>query len=238
MIIKIPIPVESKCLLKVGQKVTFDTPFLEKKTATDIHVPLAKTLRIPPSKIFRYLKKFVGDHTEKGEALANKKTLLSSQTIICEYAGIIKEINHVEGVMIISVFEGKKNSITSYFTGEVVEMKKDELSLKVNEGKEYMLKTVSTDFGAETFYLKDDNAQLTDMKIQNKILICESLSSYSQTKAEALGATGFISVRDPSDTLTVFYAMLKSAEDLKKIFQSHLPYCLADKKSSRIYFYA
>lgn len=238
MILIIPIPEESKCLLKVGQKVTFDTPFLEKKTATDIHVPLAKTLGIPPSKIFRYLKKFVGDHIEKGETLANKKTFLSTRTILCEHAGTIKEINHTEGAMVISVFEGKKNSIPAYFTGEVVEMKKNELSLKVNEAKEYASKTAGTDFGAETFFLKDTSTQLTDIEVQNKILVCESLSSYAQSKTEALGVKGFISVKDPSDAVTVPYAILKNADDLKKIFHSHFPYCLVDKKNSRIYFYA
>jgi len=170
--------------------------------------------------------------------LANKKTLLSTQTIVCEYAGIIKEINHTEGVMVIAVFEGKRNSIPAYFTGEVVEIKKNELSLKVNEGQEYVLKSAGADFGAGTFYLKEVNMRLTDIEVQNKILICESLSPYAQAKIEALGTKGFISVKDASEAVTIPHAILKYVDDLKKIFHSHLPYCLVDRKNSRIYFYA
>ncbi len=71
------LPQNSTCLLKVGQKVDFETPFFAGRKSEDVTILIAEKMGIPPAKIFTYLKKFVGDTVKKGDILAAKKGLLT-----------------------------------------------------------------------------------------------------------------------------------------------------------------
>ncbi len=65
MQISISYPSSFKCLLKQGQNVDFNTPYLEKKISVDVSIPIAKKLGVNPTHIFRYLKKLVGEKLTK-----------------------------------------------------------------------------------------------------------------------------------------------------------------------------
>ncbi|MDO8741813.1 MAG: hypothetical protein Q7J11_01565, partial [Candidatus Roizmanbacteria bacterium] len=97
MLISVPISTADHCLLKEGQQVDFDTPFLEKKVEEEINISIAKNLGVSPQKIFHYLKKFVGESIEKNETIAINKGIFTSKKIVSKYAGQIKEINHSDG---------------------------------------------------------------------------------------------------------------------------------------------
>jgi len=60
MLIIIPLSISDHCLLKEGQTVDFDTPFLQKRIEEEVNISISKNLNVPPQKIFHYLKKFVG----------------------------------------------------------------------------------------------------------------------------------------------------------------------------------
>jgi hypothetical protein len=226
-----------KCLLKIGQRVDFNTPYLEKKTATAAQIPVAKKLGISPTHIFRYLKKFVGETIKKGEVLAIKKSLIASTKVVSEQAGVIAEIDHQEGTVTISSIKEKTDSITAFFKGEVLAIKKEEILLQVEKGESFSIKTATWDFGGETFYLPSLSSTLSTSQLANKILVSDTLSSYLQSKVEALGALGFVLLTKPTQPSDFPFAQIKNIDDFKKIKELHFPYCLISKTRSTIYFY-
>ncbi|MBI4225484.1 hypothetical protein HY612_00015 [Candidatus Roizmanbacteria bacterium] len=237
MIITLFIPDDAKCLLKPGQDVDFNASFYEEKSRSEVNIAVSKKLHIPSDKIFKYLKKFVGDQINKGEVLAEKKSLIKSYFIISEYTGIIKEINHHDGNVIISTSKPQDNQVGAFFKGEVLEILKNQLKIKVGETKEFNLKQASENFGGRTFYLDDASKPISAPQASNKIMVIESITTYLKTKAEALGIKGFITLKSPPQDSDVPKAQIKNIEDFKKILQINLPYCLIDKQYSKIYFY-
>ncbi|OGK42521.1 hypothetical protein A3A46_01380 [Candidatus Roizmanbacteria bacterium RIFCSPLOWO2_01_FULL_37_13] len=237
MILTISIPDDAKSLLKSGQKVHFGDPFLEDHIRYEITVEVSKKLRIHSDKIFKYLKKFVGDPVNKGELLAEKKGLIKTHTIISEYTGLIKEINHYEGNVIISTSKSQGNQVKAFFKGEVVEIIKNQLKIKVEETHEFNLKQASKNFGGQTIYLKDSSKPIFATQTASRIMVIESINAYLKAKAEALGISGFVTLKNPPQDSSLPKAQIKSIEDYKKIIHLNLPYCLIDKQFSKIYFY-
>ena len=237
MILTISIPDNSKCLLQPGQKVDHDTLFLENKISSEESIVIAKRLHIPSDKIFKYLKKFVGDTVNKGEILAEKKSLITTLSILSDFSGIIKEINHNDGNVIVSTITPQSKQIKAYFKGEVFELEKNQLKIKVEKVQEFDLKQVTANFGGETFYLKDASKPISDPQTSNKIMVIESITPYLKTKAEALGIRGFVTLKKLSQDSNLPHAQIKNIEDFKKILHLNFPYCLIDKQYSKIYFY-
>lgn len=237
MFLNIPIADDVNCLLKTGQTVDFNSPFLEKKSTTDLSVEVAMKLRIPSHKIFNYLNKFVGDTVKKGDILAKKKALLNNAVVVSESEGVIKEINHLDGKIIISAENSKINRINAFFKGEVVELKKNNLKLKVGQLHEFNLKIASDYFGGEAFYLKDSSNPMFATQTSNKIMIIESVASYIITKAEALGIKGFITLKNPPQDSILPKGQIKNIDDFNKILHLKLPNCFIDKYNNKIYFY-
>jgi len=69
----LPFPKTVSVFLKKGQEVDFDTPFLDTEENVNIQIPIANSLNISPSKIFNFLKKFVGENIKKGDIIAVKR---------------------------------------------------------------------------------------------------------------------------------------------------------------------
>lgn len=239
MHLHITIPQGAECLIKSGEEVEFDTPFIKINQSVELAIPVASRLGITPDKIFHHLKKFVGEKIEKGELLATKKGMLTTAKVTSDYEGIIKEVDHVHGNIIIKTNTEEKNVINSHFKGHIVEIEKDVIKLKVHKGEEFSLKKASQSFGGEVHYLKDDalNSTITASDIENKVIVAESINSYVESKYEALGGKAFVTLHNTADTHTSPYAQLKNIEDYKKIHHLQYSYCLIDSDSSRIYFY-
>lgn len=236
MIVNIAIPKNSKCLLKKGQEVDFNTPFLDTEENVNIQIPIANSLNISPSKIFNFLKKFVGENIKKGDIIAVKKGFFSSYKVICEHDGVIQEINHNEGIIIIQSEDGPKNKIPAYFKGEIQDIKNNIIHLKVKSANEFDITKSNNNFGGKTTYSKSDNILLSS-EIQNKILIAENLTDYDISKAEALGIKGIASTDNLCENSEVLCAQIQK-KDIEKIFDLKLPYCFIDKERSKIVFYA
>ena len=238
MILTISIPSDGKCLLKPGQIVDFDTDFLENKLNSEITINVSKKLGIASDKIFNYLKKFVGDPIKRGEIIAEKKGLISNLTVESNYTGFIKEINHYDGNVIISSSGGQQtNKIKAFFKGEVVDLNKNQLKIKVGHLQEFNIKLVTDNFGGQTFYLKDATKPIFSLQTSNKIMVIESITAYLKTKAEALGIKGFVTLKTPPQESNLPKAQIKNIEDFKKVLHLNFPYCLVDKQYSKIYFY-
>ena len=236
MQIIIPLSVSDHCLLKEGQTVDFDTPFLQKKTEEEVSISIAKNLNVSPQKIFHYLKKFVGETIEKDETIAINKGLFTTKKIVSKYSGLIKEINHADGTITILSEEETENTINSYFKGKVNKIKKNELSIEVSKSEEYPGKNINQNFGGKTFYL-DENLDFNSENLFNSIVVCENITSYYKAKAEALGCQGFLSLSKFNEESSAPFAQLKNINDYKKIVKTKFTYCTILSNSSNIYFY-
>lgn len=236
MLISVPISVFDHCLLKEGQPVDFDTPFLEKKIEEEINISIAKNLNVPPQKIFHYLKKFVGESIEKNETIAINKGIFTTKKIVSNYSGLIKEINHSDGSITISSKTKIDNTVNAFFKGKVNKIKKNEVSVEVDKGEQFPAKNVSHDFGGKTFY-SDNNSDFLSENLFNSIVVCDSITSYLKTKAEALGCHGFLSLTKLTCESEILYAQFKNINDYKKIIKLKFPYCTIISTSSMIYFY-
>lgn len=238
MTLAISLPEDYHLLVKTGQTVDFDTPFAEKKTVSEIHISVSTKLDIPPVKIFNYLKKFVGDDVKKNEILAVKKSFFSTKKVISDNQGKIKEVDHNTGEIVITTAGNKKNIILSWIKGEITDIKKNRVSIKVKESREFPLRKTTGDFGQEVFYLKNKDFQPSfTQELSGKILFGESLTSYLQSKTEALGINGYVTLATLPEESELPYAYLKSTDDVNQIFSLNFPYCLVDSKSSKITFY-
>ncbi len=231
------IPPGCQIKARAGETIDLKTPLFESASSAEYSVAVAQKLSVEPSKIFHYLKKFVGEEVKKNEVLALKKGLLSTKRIISEYEGKIKEIDHSEGTVIITT-KGKKNTAYSQIVGEIAELKNQQITIKVKEGKEFDIKKASGDFGGETFYWKNiETGSISNLEIAKKILVAESISSYTQSKMEALDIAGYVLLNRLPEETTVPFCQIKRIEELKEIMKHIYPYCYSDSKSGKIFFY-
>lgn len=237
MIISIPIPEGTKCLLKIGTAVDLGQDFLEIENKVSVTIPLAKKFNIPAKDIFKHIKKFVGEPLTKGEILAVKKGFFTTTKILSEYEGTIKEIDHHEGHLVIETSTGEKNKLPAYFKGEIESINKSELKIKVKTGKEYPLKKTSGNFGGKAIYIEDSGVNSITADCNTAIGIAESFTSYSQSKTEALGIDGYISLNTLPEETRLPHAQIKQINDFKKIFEHKLNYCIINEKKSTIIFY-
>ncbi len=236
MLISVPIYTTDRCLLKENQPVDFETPFLEKKVEEEVNVSIAKSLGVPPQKIFHYLKKFVGELIEKDEIIAINKSVFSTKKIISKYTGQIKEINHSDGSITISSKTKIDNVVNAFFKGNVNKIKKNEILVETNKGEQFSAKNVSLDFGGKTFFL-ENNSNFVSENLLNSVVVCDSITTYFKTKAEALGCQGFLTLTKSTDESEIPHAQFKNIDDYKKITKQQFPYCTIVSTSSMIYFY-
>ncbi|MCX7881141.1 MAG: hypothetical protein N2482_01345 [Patescibacteria group bacterium] len=238
MIISFSFPKETNCLLKSGQKVDFTTPFLEKNQEEEIKISLTQELNIHSKDIFRCLKKVVGDEIKKGELIALKKNFFSLKKITAPADGLIQEVSHETGEIILKVKKNEKNIINAFFTGEITEIKNNVIHFKVKKKEEYPIKSATNNFGGQVFYFKENETDFNAEDIENKTVVSEKYHPYIQLKIEVLGAKGFVSLNKLPQETELDFCQLKLIGDLEKIFSHQLPYCLIDKNSSKIYFYS
>lgn len=236
MIINIQIDEKSNYLIKEGDKVDFETPFREKFSQSTITIDIAKKLDIDPSKIFRYLKKLVGEEIKKNQIIALKHSLLKSIKIISEYDGHIKEVDHNTGKITLNIDRNEKSIEKCFFKGKIKSIKNNEVKIEVNKGNEYSLKIALNNFGGEVLYLKNED-NLYSSNVSKKIVIIDSISDYFQTKAEALGARGFVTLIKLSDPTELNQALIKNIDDIKKIIKDNYPYCIINRQDNKIIFY-
>lgn len=238
MKISVSIPEGTNCLLKLGQNVDFTTPFYQKSEKSTRQINIAEKLDIAPKKIFSYLSKLVGDTIKEKEIIAQKKDLFATKTVISDVDGVISEIDHTTGKIVVQE-EAKQNTAMCYFRGQVLKLDKEKVIIDLINPKTFQLKSANRDFGGKVYYAKQEESLIlaNSSLIDGRIVFCESLSLFSQTKIEALGASGFVTLKKIELGKDMAYAQLKFIEDYKKILASDLPYCLVDKESSKINFY-
>lgn len=235
MQIPIPIPQTGECLLKEEQEVTFNTPFVKTQKQIEIALPVAEKLHIHPSKIFTHLRKFVGDDISVDEIIAEKKSIFGRAKFKSPYKGVVKEIDHVKGHLLIETRSEDKDTVPCWFHGKVVKVEEREIFLKVHKGAHFEIQKTDHYFGGHLYVFDHSHTSFAD--VEDKIIVARTISAYEQTKFEAMGAAGFVTSQKLSDNSFIPTAILKDQDDITKIEKVLHPYCLIEHMSSKMYIY-
>ncbi len=239
MIITFTLEGSGNFIIKVGQKVEFNDPLFEKKESKEVRIPLAQFLHIPPTKIFKTLKKFVGEDVKKGDLLAEKKGFLFHPKYHSEHDGIIKEINHHDGSVVLEIQTDESSTINAFFKGEIASLENNTVTLKLNAGKTLELRETSHTFGGSVLIANiKELPNLAEDEVTNKIIFTEKIAPYELVKLEALGSQGFITSHQYVQKPSLPSAVLKNIDEFESVDRKKFPYCIINKDNNTIYFYA
>ncbi|MBI4973625.1 hypothetical protein HZC27_03385 [Candidatus Roizmanbacteria bacterium] len=237
MILTIPLPERGKPLIKVGQRVDFNTPLFEEKIHKEVKVFISQKIGVSPKKIFQHLKKLVGDTIQTGDLLAENKSFMAGRRYTSEHTGILKEINHIDGSILIEVSSTDRAVRNAFFIGEAVKIEDGSLQIKVASAHEYEIKNGKDSFGGKAVYVKNENDSYDEESVSGNVVIANTISGYHQTKMEALGASGFATLHILNEITSTPAVLFKQIKDFEDAVKHHLPYCFIDGKTSKIVFY-
>lgn len=233
MIIDIPIDPEKKLAIKVGEKVDFDTPLYKSNEKSEERIAVAELLSIHPKRIFHHLKKNVGDTVILGDILAEKKSFFSDKKITSHIEGVVTEIDHIEGIILI---ETQKEMLSErcWFAGYIEEISKKNIKIKISKNHVIEAKYVERDFGGMTWFFSEQ----TDSTPEYPVGIVEKATEYSVAKLEAMGGRGLITTYKFEGTINLPQAEFKLKDSYKEVVSKQFPYCFAQAHHSTIIFYS
>lgn len=198
MDITLTLPEKIDHSLKVGDSIDFGDKFYSSAVQETVTVNVADKLGVKSETIFRYLTKIIGENVSKGELLASKKGMLTTKKIHAPVSGVIREISHASGSILLSKTEASlaKNGATvrAQFRGKIKETKQNLLVVSVENAKRIELKTVTADGYGQVFYFTDESFYFTshEREINEKVIVISELKSHIAVKCEALGAQSFL----------------------------------------------
>lgn len=233
MILEIPIDPEKKVALKVGEKVDFNTLLYKSKEKSEERIAVADLLSIHPKKIFQHLKKNVGDMVIIGDVLAEKKTFFSDKKVASDIEGIITEIDHIEGIILIET-QKEVASERCWFAGYVEEVGKKHIKIKIGKHCEIEAKYVEKDFGGTLWFLSEQAEATLDYPVG----IVERATEYNVAKLEALGGRGLITSYKFDEQTALPKAEFKLKDSYKEVLAKQFSYCFAQSHHSTIIFYS
>lgn len=229
----------SPLLIKPGDSVDFDTPLTKKTFSRQDVIALSDRLKIPPQQIFMHLQKVVGEPVKKHETLAEKKTMFGMKRFISEYEGIIKEINHNEGTVVIETFAESAEITFSHFKGTVTTIEDNMVTLRVSKSKQFPLKEAGVDFGGKTMIV-EDHVSLSSLNfddVSGRVVIAKSISPVEAVRLEVLDEAGTITLQEIGEKPPRNSARIKNVSDWEDIAKSKLPYCIVDAGHNTMYLY-
>jgi len=239
MVITLSLPKDVEIKVKKGDVINFSDPLYQVRANKEIKINVAEKLEIKPEEIFRYITKVIGEEVKKGELLAKKKGLLGAKKIYSDCDGVIKEINHKTGEILLMTALNKQKLVRANFKGVVEGIGKNQLKIGLEGGTEFSLKEVNQDGGGEVFYFKDESFffRVTEEEIRNKIIIIEELKKHIEAKCEALGCAGFLFLKGelPQDLPA---GKIKNVGDYQKICELKKKYVIFSKEDKKAIVYS
>ena len=233
MILEIPIDPEKKLAIKVGDKVDFNTPLYKNKEKAEERIEVAALLSIHPKKIFHHLRKNVGDSIVTGDLLAEKKSFFSDKKVTSHIEGIITEIDHIEGVVLIETLK-ETNSQGCWFAGYVEEISKKLVRIKIGKHTELEAKYVEKDFGG-MIWLFSEQSQSSP---EHPVGMAEKATEYEIAKLEALGGHGFITSYKYEGVTSLPKAEFKLKDSYKEVSSGSFSCCFTQVHQSTIILYS
>lgn len=186
-------------MVNKGSEVDIGDKLFDSAATNDIVIDIAEQLRIKSEEIFQYLDKLIGEKVHKNEIIAEKKSFLSTKSVVSPASGVIRTIDHITGEITLSaVLENSpsKEKIvkSAFFSGSIEDIEGNLLTVSIPKAISYRARLVSADGGGEVWYVKNDAdfQTATTQEIAGKIVCLKELKPHIQVKCEALGAAGFI----------------------------------------------
>jgi hypothetical protein len=224
--------------LQPDQVVDFDTKFDTKVIDQNIKLAVSEELGIAPKDIFLHLLKVVGEQVRKNELLAEKKTFLGSKSVHSEFDGIIKEINHEDGSIMIEIHTQVNQEESAYFTGKIVEIEGNTLTLDVKNMRSYQLKTANRDFGGPVFATDEVSLPtLHEEIVKGNVIFIDSIKPSDVVRLDVLEEAGLVTLHEASPSRGTNYALIQNPADWQHILAEPLRYCIVDRKNNTIHFY-
>ena len=233
MVIDITLDSEKKVAIKVGEKVDFNTPLYTSREKSEERIEVAGLLSIHPKRIFHHLKKNVGDRVILGDVLAEKKSLFTDKKITSHIEGVITEIDHIEGIILIET-QKESQPERCWFAGYVEEISKKQIRIKIGKNHVVEAKYVERDFGGMAWFF----SERADATPEYPIGIVERATEYSVAKLEALGGRGLITTYKFEGTTLLPKAEFKLKDSYKEAVSRQFFYCFAQAHHSTIIFYS
>lgn len=194
---------------------------------------MAELLSIHPKKIFHHLKKNVGDTIIIGDLLAEKKSFFSDKKITSHIGGIITEIDHIEGIVLIET-QKETHSEHCWFAGHVVDVSKKSVQVKIGKHVVVEAKYVEADFGGSIWVFSDQSKPSP----QHPVGITERATEYDVAKLEALGGKGLITSYKFEGVTSLPKAEFKLKDSFEKVQSSEFSCCFAQAHHSTIILYS
>lgn len=233
MILDIPIDPEKKLAIKVGDTVDFTTPLYKNKEKSEERIEVAELLSIHPKKIFQHLIKNVGDSISSGDLLAEKKSFFSDKRVTSHIEGIITEVDHIEGIVLIETLKETLSELC-WFAGHVEEVSKKDIKIKIGKHHSFEAKYVERDFGGAIWLLSDEPLSNSEFPVG----VAERASEYQVAKLEALGGRGLITSFKYEGATALPKAEFKLKEWHKELESNKYSYCFAQVHHSTIILYS
>ncbi len=237
MKVPVKIPQNADILIQTGQNVDFNTPFYQKKGRKKLEVPLARSLNFNPEKIFMILKKVIGDTVKKGELLAENKAFLSTKQYFAESDGVISEVNHNTGTLVLEIDTDDNHVMNCFFTGAVDAIHEDHIEIGVKHMKKFEIMEPAKEYsGAQVFYLQHQ-AQCAEEDVENHFVCTSIIDPLAHIKIEAFGAHAYITDTKKDVHGTIKQLVLLNPEDFQDINEHKYPYCIIGLDNNSIYLY-
>lgn len=239
--ISITLPPGSTVKVHVGDVVTFDTVVAQTTQAPTMTqtIPIADSLKFNPTKVFKHLKKNIGDKIYKGDIIATKDAVFATKKFIADADGILTGVNHHSGEITIEHTSGDASEgvLLALAQGTVASVESDAIVCKVAKTLPCELSAPTTTRVGGKVVVTDNAhvAQLTLPQVQGNIILSADGSEYVLSKLEALGASYIIT---GSLTHTSAHTLvLKDKEEMQAIidFAPHAVYANASEKSLTFY---
>lgn len=230
----------STLLIKPDQTVDFKTSLAKAAQSKTYRIHVSRFLGTDPKDIFLHLQKVVGESVAKNEVLAEKKTTFGKKQYQSEWSGIVREINHQEGVVLIESSTEIDDVRLAYFKGRVTDVTDDlTVTLEVARSVSFPLKSAGCGFGGEVKHAPDESqlSGYTTDDVRGKVIIVDSIKPIDAIRLEVLDEAGTVILNQTSPDMPRNIARVLNISDWHKIQKIDLPYCIVDAKQATIHFY-
>lgn len=241
MSVTINIPDNARTTKKKGDKISLGDTLFEIQSIDAVVVNIAEKLHIKPDQVFQHLQKVIGEAVQKGELLAKKKGVLTTKKVTSPDSGIIRQVSHETGELIIEKATNKKSTLhknTFQVVGVISDVNTKSVEIDVAGGQTIQAAIVTQDGAGALFYFSDEGLYFTidSDSIQGKIVLIETLKPHIAAKCEALGCIGFICHTDADESIDLPTATI-SQDDYKKIVSAKKTHCIFSKSTKKILVY-
>jgi len=234
MLPTISIPHNARLKVNLGDKLDFGDPLFEIIDEEIISIDIASKIKVKPERMFRYLTCLIGDQVEKDMVIAKKTTLFSSNEFVCEYSGILQNINHQDGSIDIKIQKSCKKIVNSFFKGTIEKIDKYKIQIDIQNPQKFESDEISFDFGGPIFHLSNESQyfSMNEDDIKNHVIIAKEIKTNILAKTKTLQAAGYIF---ETGEVGINFPYAKVKDTLKLV--DNKKNCLVSNLDKTIYLY-